>query len=87
MTGRTFDTFHADAVPVILLPRDQVAAIYGPAGLELTPGDDIASHLEAQLAHPERTWDAVLATRAHLAKHHSYAVRLAELEALVPGRA
>jgi len=87
VTGRTFETFHADAVPVILLPRDQVAAIFGPAGLELTPGDDIAGHLESQLSHPERTWDAVLATRAHLAKHHSYAERLTELGAHLPERA
>lgn len=87
VTGRTFETFHADAVPVILLPREQVEAIYGPAALALTPGEDLAGYLADQLAHPERTWEAVLETRAYLARTHSYAVRLAELEALARGRA
>ncbi len=86
VTGRTFETFHADAVPVILLPREQVEAIYGPAALALVPGDDLAAHLAGQLASPERTWEAVFETRAHLARHHSYARRLAELEAMTAKR-
>jgi hypothetical protein len=83
VTNRTFETFLADAVPVLMLPRDFVKAIYGEAALALVPGDDLASFLDAALSRPQQIWDAVLETRAHLAKHHSYAQRVRELEGLV----
>ncbi len=38
VTNRTFETFYADAIPVLMLPRDFVASIYGEAGLALVPG-------------------------------------------------
>lgn len=82
VTGRTFETFEADTMPVLMLPRDQVEAIYGPAALALVPGDDIAAHLDEALAHPVRAWEAVFETRAHLARHHSFAGRLAWLAEL-----
>jgi len=82
VTNRTFETFLADSLPVLMLPRDFVAAIYGEAALALVPGNDIAAHLDDALSRPESYWDAVLQTRSHLAKHHSYAQRLRELEAL-----
>jgi hypothetical protein len=82
VTGRTFETFHADTIPVLMLPQPLVAQIYGPAALALVPGDDIAAFLTDALARPAFYWDAVIKTRAHLAKHHSYARRLEELAAL-----
>jgi len=85
VTVRTFETFYADALPVLLLPRDLVAAIYGEAALELVPGDSLAEHLTLAMERPEDHWDAVLKTRRHLARHHSFAQRLCELEALVRG--
>jgi hypothetical protein len=82
VTVRTFETFEADALPVLMLPRDFVEAIYGPAALMLVPGDDIGAHLEDALARPEPYWQAVLDTRVQLARHHSFAQRFQELEAI-----
>jgi hypothetical protein len=92
VTNRTFETFHADTLPVLMLPRDFVAAIYGGAALALVPGEDVSAHLADALRRPEPYWEAVLQTRAHLARHHSYARRYEELanlfeERKVPARA
>ena len=81
VTNRTFETFHADTMPVLMLPRDFVAALYGEAALALVPSQDVGAHLADVLARPEPYWDAVLQTRAHLARHHSYARRFEELAA------
>jgi hypothetical protein len=86
VTNRTFETFHADSMPVLILPRDFVVALYGEAALALVPGDDIAAHLDDAMRRPELYWDAVLQTRSHLARHHSYAQRLQELEAFTRDR-
>jgi hypothetical protein len=83
VTNRTFETFYADTLPVLMLPRDFVSAIYGPAALALVPGEDVGAHLADALKRPELYWDAVLQTRDHLARHHSFAQRLRELAALV----
>jgi hypothetical protein len=82
VTVRTFETFHADTIPVLMLPRDFVAAVYGEAALTLVPGEDIAAHLADAMEDPERYWRAVLQTRAHLARHHSIARRLEEISLL-----
>jgi hypothetical protein len=87
VTNRTFETFLADSLPLLMLPRDFVAAIYGEAALALVPGDDLAAHLDDALSRPEPYWEAVLQTRSHLAKHHSYPQRVRELEALLENRA
>ena len=79
VTNRTFETFYADSLPVLMLPRDFVAAVYGDAALKLVPGGDVAAHLTDALNKPEIYWDAVLQTRGHLALHHSYAQRFQEL--------
>ena len=39
--------------PCLMLPREFVAAIYGPAALALVPGDDVAAHLVDALKRPE----------------------------------
>lgn len=82
VTNRTFETFYADSLPVLMLPREFVKELYGPAALTLVPGDDVAAHLTDALERPEMYWDAVLQTRSHLARHHSYARRFQELDAL-----
>jgi hypothetical protein len=87
VTVRTFETFQADSLPVLMLPRDLVVAIYGEAALKLVPGDDLAAYLADAVESPEGYWDAVLKTRSHLARHHSFARRLRELEALARGSA
>jgi hypothetical protein len=83
VTNRTFETFYADTLPVLMLPRDFVSAIYGPAALTLVPGEDVAGHLKDAMQRPEHYWDAVLKTRAHLAQHQSYARRFQELAKLI----
>jgi len=82
VTVRTFETFCADTLPVLMLPRDFVAAVYGEAALRLVPGDDVAAHLADAMENPEPYWDAVLHTRRYLAHHHSHARRLEELSRL-----
>lgn len=85
VTGRTFETFHADTVPLLMLSKPFVEAIYGPAALALVPGEDVAAFMADALKNPEPVWDAVIKTRAHLATHHSYAQRFKELAALAAG--
>lgn len=87
VTNRTFETFYADALPVLMLPRDFVSAIFGPAALALVPGDDVAAFMTDALQRPEPYWEAVLETRAHLAREHSYERRFKELDALVGHKA
>lgn len=83
VTGRTFETFYADTIPVLMLKRDFVEEIYGKAALKLVPDDgDVAGWIADALNNPEPHWEAVLATRAHLGERHSYSQRFAELEAL-----
>jgi hypothetical protein len=82
VTNRTFETFYADALPVLMLPPDFVTAIYGKAALALVPKGEVAEHLADALDRPEPYWDAVFETRAHLARHHSFQRRFEELAAL-----
>jgi hypothetical protein len=86
VTVRTFETFYADSLPVLMLPRDLVEVLYGSAALRLVPGDDLAAHLIDAVKEPEKYWDAVLQTRAHLTCHHSFNTRFEELGKYLTGR-
>ena len=86
VTNRSFETFCADTLPVLMLPQEFVSAIYGKAALALVPSASVADHLGKVLSDPEPYWDAVLQTRTHLARNHSFERRIAELEALLAGR-
>jgi hypothetical protein len=79
VTNRTFETFCADTVPILMLPKDTVRDVYGEDALPLAPGEQLAKRLSDTLRHPEPYWDAVLKTRAYLAQHHSYQRRFEEL--------
>ncbi len=79
VTNRTFETFCADSVPVLMLRSDLITAIYGPEAQPLAPGEDVAGRLRDMMRRPEVYWDAVLKVRAHLAQHHSYQQRFKEL--------
>jgi len=83
VTNRTFETFCTDTMPLLMLPDDQVEAIYGPHARPLAPGDKVADRLEDMMRHPEVYWDAVLKTRLHLSEHHSYQQRFKELLAIL----
>jgi hypothetical protein len=85
VTNRTFETFCADVLPLLMLPDRYLEEIYGPAARPLAPGDDVAGRLRDVLRHPEAYWDAVLKTRAHLAREHSFARRFKELLAILEG--
>lgn len=86
VTNRTFETFCADTIPVLMLPKGLVTEILGPAAGELVPHGSVGEHLADVLARPERYWDAVLQTRTHLATHHSFERRIQELEGILAGR-
>jgi hypothetical protein len=79
VTNRTFETFCADTVPILMLPGDTVREIYGESALPLAPGEQLCDRLGDMMHRPEVYWEAVLKTRAHLAEHHSYERRFAEL--------
>jgi hypothetical protein len=83
VTARTFDTFCADAIPLLLLPAEFVEEIYGPDALPLTLHGDVIDFIERVKQQPHAYWNAVLKTRAHLAAHHSYTQRWRELLAIL----
>ncbi len=79
VTNRSFETFYADTIPMLMLPEDFVVQVYGAAARRLVPSNGVANFVSDALKQPEAYWDAVLETRAHLAARHSYAVRIHEL--------
>jgi hypothetical protein len=85
VTSRTFETFSADTMPVLMLPEDLVEAVYGPEALALVPRGDVAAHLTDAMRRPDVYWDAVLRTRSHLSLHHSFERRFQELQSILDG--
>jgi hypothetical protein len=83
VTNRTFETFCADTMPLLMLPESLVEAIHGPAARLLAPGEDVTGRVKDMLRRPEVYWDAVLKTRAHLAERHSFRRRFQELLAIL----
>ncbi len=83
VTNRTFATFYSNTIPLLLLPEEIVAAIYGPQGAPLAPGKEVRERLADMLRRPEFYWDAVLETRRHLAQCHSYQKRFEELAVIL----
>lgn len=84
VTNRTFETFCADTIPLLMLPEDFVQQIYGDAALALVPGEDVAGRIEEMMRRPEDYWNAVFETREHLATYHTHEQRLKELLGLLP---
>jgi hypothetical protein len=85
VTNRTFETFAADTLPLLLIPEDFAEAIYGLDARPLVVGDDVAGTLRDMMRHPEVYWDAVLRVREYLAAHHSYEQRFSELIDILDG--
>jgi hypothetical protein len=79
VTNRSFETFYADTIPVLMLPEEFVAKLYGADAKKLVPSNGVANFVKDALKNPEPYWEAVLKTRAHLAAKHSYAIRIEEL--------
>jgi hypothetical protein len=83
VTNRTFETFYADTIPLLMLPEAFVESIYGKAAKKLIPSKGVAALVSDALKNPESYWDAVFETRVYLASKHSYAVRIDELKKAV----
>jgi hypothetical protein len=83
VTNRTFSTFCADTIPILMLPEDMIHAVYGPEARTLAVGDDVAGKLSDMMRRPEVYWDAVLKTRAHLTERNSFSQRFKELIAIL----
>lgn len=79
VTNRTFETFCADTIPLLMIPDALVESIHGSAAQLLAPGNDITGRVKDMMSRPEYYWDAVLKTRAHLAEHQSFRRRFEEL--------
>ncbi len=86
VTNRTFETFLADTIPLVMLPEPFATSIYGPNVRPLLPETDIAKQLERIHLDPERYWEAISLVREHLAAHHSYRRRLTELVTLLESK-
>jgi hypothetical protein len=85
VTNRTFETFCADTLPLLMVHDRYLEEVYGPAARPLGPGDDVARRLQDMMRRPEVYWDAVLKTRAHLTERHSFKRRFKELLAILEG--
>jgi hypothetical protein len=85
VTNRMFETFCADTIPLLMLPHDLIDAVYGPAARRLAPDGDVAGLIEDALADPRPYWQAVLETRRHLAREHSFERRFTQLLQVIEG--
>jgi len=80
LTLKYFEIFYADTIPLLMLDPDHAAAVYGPAGRELTlTGVNAAEKIVDALKRPDNYRGLVEDVRRHLAVHHSYDRRLDEL--------
>ena len=86
VTNRTFETFYADTLPVLMLPRDFVAAIYGPAALDAGAGRRRGRASDGRAEAARALLGRGAADARHLARHHSYAQRFAGTRRAQPGR-
>lgn len=86
VTNRTFATFCADTIPLLMLSKELVETVYGPAAAPLRVDGDVAGHLTAVTRNPTPYWQAVLDTRKYLARHHTFQNRFQELLAILEGK-
>jgi hypothetical protein len=85
VTNRTFATFCADTIPLLLLPQDLTESIYGPSAEPLRVDGDVTGCISRILREPAPYWKAVLDTRKYLAQNHSFQHRLQELLHIIGG--
>jgi hypothetical protein len=84
VTCRTFETPAANTIPLFGLDVDYVKKIYGDCALELVlPEDRPEEKILDIIRRPEHYEQMVLGIRRHLAKEHSYVMRLRELIEIV----
>jgi hypothetical protein len=83
VTNRTFETFCANTIPLLMLPRNLVEAVYGPDALPLAPGESVAERIQDMIERPNVYWDSVLNMRKYLSLKHSYEQRFKELASIL----
>jgi hypothetical protein len=80
VTPRLFETVAADTIPLFVLDAAHACEIYGEEARELIlDGPSATEKVLAIVTNPGRYRDVVMGIRAHLANHHSHAVRLRRL--------
>ena len=79
LTSKYFEIFAADTIPLVMLDVERAEEVYGSAGPELALDGDVERKLLDALAKPEKYAELADVVRAHLATHHSYHRRVAEL--------
>jgi hypothetical protein len=79
LTLKYFEIFYADTIPLLMLDPDHAEAVYGPASRELVLIDRAAAKIVDALRRPGHYRGIVEDVRRHLASHHSYDRRVAEL--------
>jgi hypothetical protein len=81
LTSKYFEIFAADTIPLVMIPPDDAAAVYGPAGRELALQGEVGAKLLDVLGRPGKYGEVVDEVRRHLEAHHSYRNRVQELVA------
>ncbi len=79
VTNRTFATFCADTIPLLMLPQSLVELVYGPSAEPLRIDQDVTARISQMLRNPAPYWKAVLDTRKYLTEHHTFQHRFQEL--------
>ena len=72
LTLKYFEIFCADTIPLLMLDRDHVEAVYGPAARELVLSGNVAAKLLDALRRPDDYRAVVDEVRRHLIAHHAY---------------
>jgi hypothetical protein len=81
LTGRYFEEFCADTIPLLMLEPDFAEEVYGPAGRELALPGRVAERILDALRRPDHYRGIVEEVRRYLVAHHPYTRRVEELVA------
>ncbi len=87
VTNRTFSTFCADTIPLLMLPESLVDSVYGPSAEPLRVDHDVTGQVSRMLRNSVPYWEAVLETRKYLAEHHTFQHRFQQLLGILEGKA
>jgi hypothetical protein len=85
LTLKYFEIFCADTIPLLMLDRDHVEAVYGPAARELVLSGNVAAKLLDALQRPDDYRAVVEEVRRHLLAHHAYDRLVEDLVAALKG--
>jgi hypothetical protein len=83
VTPHVFETFTANTIPLLAVPEDYAAELYGPPATELVLKEHPAEQILDVVARPEYYANLVAAIRQRLADQHSHTARLKQLIEIV----